>query len=712
METLDFKDNGYLKKKGIDEFTNHNIVNFKNDLLIPYTNFEIYPEYCGARTIGPEGRKGAIKGSTLKNAFHIHRYNPEITMYILGEGYHECCVAKNLFPEFNVLEVGPCNNVKNILAHLATNADNTIYVLGEHGSEKAYTDAYQTFPTINLTYPPDKSCKDFGDYFVKYGIDKTRESLLGLLTEQKELGYIPLGIEDVRPVFYSKIINTIVKKSPEERDALFRLCTNAPWTAHKVKKDVKETVISKLFMECAQSGTYTPDNVLPVGLWRYKKKYFYNDGNKVLVVEKENLKQIMYSQALKTDFLLHKVTNAAPIDIMNEFKAAQELTNLILLCDWVEPLYAKIFLGFLVQSYYAGSIQFRPHLWLMSDSSHAGKSWLSTWCTDYLVTNAFKRESGRSTSAGTAQAMSSLAGLLAADEFAEEGSAYNNDARKMIELLRSASTAQAPIVLGSPDQKPIRGHVKFSALLACIEGESLLKKQDFDRIIIIKFGKKKGNFEKDALPKFDKFIQDDKHLGFAAHAIKGWYLYDEIFHDIHVRLVEKYPEIGHKVRGLASIIAGYAVLHRNKGVVEEFLRELHQSKIIIPYILKREVVKEDMLETILRTTITDKYIATGDNSFKTTLAILKEASDNQIKALGMVLDLKKGQLKIYNCNFKNYIEKHLKLSIHFVYSQLRRSKYYIKDSNSYFDKRKTIYFLFDLKDYILERDEEKELLKK
>ena len=716
-KTNSFKDNGYLKQKGLLDFNNHDVVNvnymhYLNYLLLPYTNFDIYPALCGAKLIGPEGEKRAIQGSQFKFAFNAHRYNANLTSYIIGEGYPECCIAMNLLPYYNVLEAGGSGNVGNLLNILTQNPDNQIYVLGEYGSEHVYSELADTYPVIKVSYPPDKGCKDFGDYYLKAGANKTKEALLGILLEQNPLGYKPLGLEDTKPVFYSQILNGIVKLSAENTDSIFRFSTPNPAVAHKASRRVKLAAISKLFMECAQCGSYTPDNVLPVGLWRYKQDYFYNDGSKVIKLIDDKLQLVSYSETIRADFLLHKVPEAVPIDINHEFTAAEELVELISACDWLEPVYAKILLGFLIQSYYAGSLTFRPHLWIMSESSHAGKSWLSNWCTTYLVTNAFKRESGRSTSAGTAQAMSSLAGLLTADEFAEENTAYLSDAKRMIELLRSASTAQAPIVLGSPEQKPIRGHVRFSALLACIEGEQLLKKQDFDRIVVIRFGRKKGGFEEKIMPRFEDFVSKHKHLGFATTALKGWKMHRKLCSELHINLASKYEEIGHKSRGLASIIAGYAVLHNSEHVIEPFIKELGESKIIKPYIISADLIKEDMLERVLRMSIQEKYVDASNNTFNTVLNILRAAPDHQIPALGLKLIIEKKQLNLYCNTFRNFNEKYLKLDIHYLYKQLEASKYFVKIGNSNFcSKQKTRYFQFSLKDYMIDKKEETEFLK-
>ena len=718
-ETGKKQDNGYLKRKKLTGFNkelfNIRLIDYKfpkkttamkNLLLIPYTTFELYPTYVAGKLVAKDGSKYSIPKSKFKAAFHAHRYNKHILSYIIGEGYPECCIAANLFGNFNVLEAGPVSNVKNLLLNLTKNKKNVIYVMGEHGSEDMYEPLREAFPTVRVSYPPDKDTKDFGDYFIKAGLNKTKDAILGILLEQKALGYKPLGTENEQPVFYSKVVNSIIKIKFERVDTVYRLATNEPENAHTVDLKIKKALLSKIFMECAQSSTYTPDKILPVGLWPYKSQYFYNDGTKVLEVKKEDLQILHYSDVIKSDFLLHKVANSLPIEPQMHYNHAKELTDLISLCDWENDLYAKILLGFLIQSFYSGSIIFRPHLWIESETTHAGKSWLSSWCGKHLVLNSFKRESGRSTSSGTAQAMANLAGLLVCDEFAESGSIYKAETIRMIELLRSASTATNPIVLGTPEQKPILGHIKFSALLSCIEGQEYLKRQDFDRIVFIKFGAKKGSFESTAMPKFRKFIEDGKHFGFASHALKGFYMYQPLYDKLLIYLTKRYPKIGHKARGLASIIAGYAILYRTDKVIKPLLEDIHKSSLIKPFM--QDVKEEDIIEKILRTVIIEKYIYVGDNTYRTILELLEAEVSNTIISLG--LRLKKTTLKIYACEFRNFNDRYLKLPIHFLYKCLKSSKYFVNKSNSYFNGKKTLYYEFNLKNYIVEKRSAEETL--
>jgi len=704
-----FKDNGYFKKKkllGFDiaayKLANIDYQSHNNMIGVPYTNFAVYPSIIGVKLIGANGNKMALPGSLFKEGFHAHRYNPETTSYILGEGFPECCVAKHVITNFNILEVGSVNNMENIIKILCKNSSNIIYVMAEHGSEKIYDTLASKYPSLKVNYTPYKTEKDFGDYYIKAGLEKTKDAILGLLFEQSTLGYKPLGIEGTGAVFYSKVINDIVKLEPEHFFKVYRLVTKNPWDAHTVSKKTKEKAAAKLFMECAQYGAYLPDNVLPIGLWKYGRDYFYNDGTKVLKVNDNELLVLPYSDVIRSDFLLRKIPSKCPIEPFETFKGKNDLEKLFELCDWEEPINAKILLGFLVQSFYAGCLDFRPHLWIMSDTTHAGKSWIASWIFKNLIPNAFSRESGRSTTAGASQDMANLAGLMVCDEFAEKGTAYAKNAVQMIELLRSAATAQAPIVVGTPEQKPIKAYIKFSALLACIEGEDLLEQQDYGRIIFIRLGKKKGSFEKDRMPVFAKFLDMNKHKGFAAHCLKSFRYFLKIRPELLIRLTAKYPHIGHKARGMATVIAAYAAYYRDKSKIEPFLNEIETSGILRSYeiraALKNE--KEDLIERILRITIRERLVSTGDTSIQTVLQILtSKYNTNALKAYGIVMK-KDIFLNIYCSEFNNFNEIYLKMSRAHLYKMLATSKYFKRVSNSYFNKKKSRYFQFDLSNYL------------
>lgn len=687
------KDNGYLKGKGLWKFSPDKFKtkvveydNSRNLLMVFYTTFDLYPKPVGAKLINSKGGKFSVKGSTMSGAFHPHKYSESNTMYILGEGYAECCVASNLIDNANVLEYGSCNNAIHIINQLDKEAN--IYVMGENDSKEFYDELAKKYTNIKVTYPPDKDCKDFGDYFQKQkDFNSVREAILGGTIGQEGQNYKPLGMFDINPMVYSKVLNNVVKLNLNNLDDVLRVCFKAE-DIHDIKVADKRFFANRVFLECAKSGSYSEDRNKPIGLWKKdENEFYYNDGTNVFKVGKEKLELNSYDSVIDNNFLLCKIPSYGTLNFGKEFTKINELIKLMEGCDWEHDCYGSLLLGFLTQSFFAGSHSFRPHMWIRSDSTHAGKSWLGEWVSKNLIKIYFARESGKSTSSGAIQGMKNLAGFLFCDEFAEKDTAYAKSAKEMIEALRSASTSFAPVVMGSPEQVHKKLLVRFSALMACIEGEEFLKQQDFDRIIFVNLTKKKGGFEEKLLPKFKEFAKNGDGEGFAAHCLKGYYLFDEWYDKLHIYFTKKYPEIGHKARGLASCIAGFGVLTRSSEKMKQLCKAIEKTSVIEPFVVKED--REDYLDSILRTLIKGSLIGHmySDSSLR---QALKDV--DSIDAFG--LRIERGMLVIYATMFKNFIEKYLKTTPHFVYKRLRKSKYFSKESNTTFNgvKTRTLYF--------------------
>ena len=692
------KDNGYLKSKKLDVFDTslikaRTVVSKGEDtLLIPYTTFDLFPKFVGGKLISPTGSKYCVKGSTMKGSFHAHSYNEKYEMYFLGEGYAECFIASNLLSEVNVLEVGACSNMKNILSQIPE--DKTVYLLGENDSKSMYNKLYEEFKSrgnITLVYPPDEKCKDFGDYFEAYGIDKTKVSLLGGDFKQDTGFYKPLGIQNAKPMVYSKILKDLVEINPNNLEDTLRYCDDVK-NIHLLDLTSKRAFVNKIFLECAQLGPLSNDNKLPIGLWKNKdNKYYYNDGQKLLLVEKESLKVVPFEAVTNSDFLLCKVSGFRPMNISKEFTKKKELVDLISLCDWENDYASPLIIGFLAQSYYAGVHNFRPHLWLNSKDPHSGKSWLSSWMKTNLVKPSFGRESGKSSPAGTTQGMQNLAGLLFCDEIGESGSSFKRDNAQMIEILRSAATATDPIILGSPEQVPKKLSIRFSTLLSCIDGKDALREQDFARIIFVNFGKKKGRFEDKSLPKFETFAEEGHGEGFSSHIIKGFYMFNPLYKKYLSKLANEYPEIRHKARGLASCIAGYGVFMRDELEAEKLYKMVKGTDLTEGFEVYEET--EDIVDQVMRTLINSNDVGGLVNEGNKVLAdILRE--DGSFGNFGIMYEDKK--LTLFTNMFRNFIEKYKQRhSVYRVMNQLRNSKYFLKDSNSTINGKRSRTLVFD-----------------
>ncbi len=688
-------DNGYFKNKEMLEIFNRNNqfikVNKNNNLIIPYTTFDLYPAPVGAKIIKPDGSKLELKGGKLKGAFHPHRFNKELSQYIIGEGTAECILAKEFINDANVLEVGAAYNIDLVLSQIPKNS--IIYLMGDHGSEGLHAKLKAKYPTIKITYTPDKKYKDFADYF-KVLKDKSniQQLILGQSLDQKVSEYKALGVEDTNVVIYSKLLNKIVIISPGNVDELLRICMPG---SEELKISDKRIICNSIFYEAAKLGSYDSNNVKPIGLWKNKKnKAYYNDGHNVYEIKEEKIVKKHYEDVLSNEFLLCKINGSGKLNTYSEFNHIKQLEQLFAACDWIQPeISSKLLLGFLAQGIFSGVSTFRPHIWLQSEQSHAGKSWISSYIAKNLISICGKRESGESTTKGTGQLMQNLAGHLFCDEIGEKDSAHAKDNKMMIELLRSAATAENKITVGTPEQVAKQRLVRFSALLACIEGTELLKKQDYDRIIFLRL---KHNPNSVFMSKYyDKFKEfENKRLGegFMAHILKGYYLYENAYINYYKKLNNEFPDIGHKARGLAACIAGYLVYTRSEEDAKFLYKKIKNSSFVESY--DEFDPNNDIVNELLSTIIPGKLLGSYVSDQSVMDYLTEDGDEGLIHNLG--IKIKDGNLILYRNMFDNFINKFSNNTKFGYYNILKSSKFYVKESNSRFSSRATRCLIFDI----------------
>ena len=389
----------------------------------------------------------------------------------------------------------------------------------------------------------------------------------------EDVKYKPLGFMEDKMYVYSKHLKTVRCLSPDKTDDVLRSCIRTHGF-EEMPAIEKRRIANLIYDECVRVGQYQPEAVLGVGLWEADGSYYFNTGNKMYKKVDTELLPIPYANILKNNFL--------PIKTRTEFKTLPQtdikdyltkLEGVLRDCDWVHPFYGSVLLGFIAQSYYAGCIEgVRPHLWILSKGSTQGKSWLSGWVKKHLVPHAFTREGDFSTPAGSRQAMANNSVLFIADELGEKGTSFKQNALMMLQLLRSASTAKSPVILGTAEQQVILQKVKFSALIACIEGRGLLKEQDFYRFVFLTLQEgDKERFNKEMLPRFNA-LQDGTGLGFAYHAVARFHLYQKYYGEFETTLSSLAH--GHRIRGLASILAGYSAIFESKEKGYALLEEL------------------------------------------------------------------------------------------------------------------------------------------
>lgn len=684
--------------KGLDSFVSDSILwrVYNNEIIVPYTNFELYPKWIGAKRYPV---KKSVHGSIMKACFHPHTYDKAHETWVLGEGFKECLIASRVIESANVLEVGGCGNMSSIIKQIPK--EHLIYVMGENDSKDFYDELAEKFKHIKVTYP--SKGKDFAD---QYLIDKDVEILslqiTGSSIEQKDVKYKPLGQENLRACIYSKLTKHVHKIDPSNLDAIMRTCyRTSGW--EKLKRYDKQIMANKVFDECVRVGDYMSDYEFGIGLWKYKDNYYYNTGKKVYRVEKDALKLTPYEEVLNNDFLLvqqHSMQHSLSTEPFNP----HPLEKAIDACDWAVEEHSSLFLGFLVQSLYAGAIDFRPTLWIMSDASTAGKSWLTSWIKENVLLINRAQESGKTSAAGLRQDVANFSGPVFIDEFGEKASEYQSNSREILEMLRTAVTGRAPIKLGTAEQTAIRQRIRFSAILSCIDGFGLLEEQDYERTIFVKLlSRDKDRFYREVEPLFKEL--EGKQSGFISYALKRFHLYQDWLPRFREMTLKDLK--GHRFRGLASVLCGYAVFVDSVEAAEKIYEGLKRNdpEMFSSFYVGNE---NDLLDKVLNHLFSTRYT---DGGF----------SDGSLKRIQDHLDfLSKFGFKLNKEKTKLYIEP--KLTSQFLKTVkfdstvnpqglsrlLKNSKYYLGTTMTRFIGSKKSYCLeFDVS-YLCLRENENE----
>ena len=548
--------------KGLYDFIDKKNKNWliSDDIIYcKYTNIELYPYTLGIKKY-PD--KKSIYGSIMSGSFSAHRYSNQKKSFVIGEGFKECLIAQKIFSDFNILEAGGLYNIKNILEQLPEYS--IVYILGENDSKFEYNKIKADFPFVKIAYP--KIGKDFADqYLLEKDLNSLKESMTCTNVESGDVSYKPLGINGTNLYIYSKLTKSVHCFNPGEREHILRTCHSLTgWeTLRKSEKDIYSNMI---FKECVDEGEYSSENEFGVGLWNYKDKYYFNTGAQVYEVDESGVHLRRYEDVLKNDFLLVKKSTSQKFLPEDDKYDITPLENAIVKCDWKIPEHGKIFLGFLAQSYFAGSIDFRPTLWIMSDKTTAGKTWLTSWIIKYLAINSKIQESGKTSAAGFRQSVANFSLPVFIDEFGEKDSAYKNNTKEILELLRSAATGMSMIKIGQADQKEISQRIKFSTILSCIDGYELIGEQDYERMIFVKLiSRNKENFFNNVKPLFDACQKDQ--AAFITYVLKRFFLFKEYLNKFLQITISDFR--GHRFKGLASVLAGYSILKNSFNAGEE-----------------------------------------------------------------------------------------------------------------------------------------------
>lgn len=641
-----------------------------NDTIVAfYTNYIEYPSFLGAKTY-PD--KLCKKGSIMKGSYCVHSYSEHHKQWAIGEGLKECVVAAYVLEDYNVIEAGGLGNIQNILKALPN--EHTKLLLGENDSIEAYKKLVTLVINTSVVYPIAKH-KDFADQFkAEKCLDTIKSTLQGQDIRQETTIYKALGVRGGSFYIYIARENIVYECNDSKLDFFINLIQpKQEYNWLEWKSIQKKEALYSVRNECALVGQYNTDNEYGVGLWSYNQHLLYNTGSYLYKVKESGIRRVRYSDYLKNDFLLVKKENTQPklrkatFDPIPLMKAFQT-------CDWEYKSHGKVLLGFLMQSYYAGVIAFRPNLWLMSDSSSAGKTWLTSWIKRNLTIGAIVAESGKTTPAGLRQLMADYSTLLFVDEFGEANSPDKSNTFKILEMFRSTATGTNKVVLGTASQKPISQRLRLSAMLSCINGLECVEEQDYERLIFIRLLRKdKSHFYNVIEPAFNTL---PCQKNFASYSLSQYHKYVEYLPKMLLQ-TKRYLK-GHRIRGLASILAGYSaymddeeagnkllvqLLKEDTSMFEPF-RQLDESDIILKYfttiyndILTLGVDSARLNRTIYQGILRDDLSSWGVKIVGNTIAV------NPTSFYQFILKLDPANMKSIS---RSSFRQHLKQSLYII----------------------------------------------
>lgn len=217
-----------------------------------------------------------------------------------------------------------------------------------------------------------------------------------------------------------------------------------------------------LIAAARKKGPFQPDRVRGRGVWR--------EGDRIIV----NLGQPVESTR-------HLYLCFMPIDIVDggSFDTAR-LLRLLQAFNWRDPKDAMLMLGWLALAPICGALSWRTHLFVYGPA-RSGKTTLHHIAATLLEPVAVKAD-GQSSEAGIRQALGPDSLPVMLDEFESDHHAQRLQA--VLRLARSASSANTPVLRGTPEGKAMQFSLRTTFFFAAINPRGMTP-ADQSRIVML-----------------------------------------------------------------------------------------------------------------------------------------------------------------------------------------------------------------------------------
>lgn len=201
-----------------------------------------------------------------------------------------------------------------------------------------------------------------------------------------------------------------------------------------------------LMKACRRAGPFNPLRIRGRGIWLENGKVITNLG-----------------QPVESSKFLYLCFENIPLDDGQSFDA-QRLRNTLKLYNWRNPQDAGLLFGWLAMAPICGALVWRPHAFVYGPA-RSGKTTIHTIASIVLNPIAVSAD-GQSTEAGIRQTLGPDSLPILLDEF--ESDQNGATLRNILRLARSASSADTPVLKGTPEGKAMSFSLRTTFLFSAI----------------------------------------------------------------------------------------------------------------------------------------------------------------------------------------------------------------------------------------------------
>lgn len=269
-----------------------------------------------------------------------------------------------------------------------------------------------------------------------------------------EIGPIPLGYaKDGSFALRDQIRGLILLHSANQLlnfQTLIGLAPTEFWAEQYPAKDrpfLPMAAGEAVLQACREKGPFDPAVVRGRGVWRENDQTIVNLGGEV--PPDLNHTYLAFSRI--------NVPTHSEVD-------ATGLRDLIAQFPFKYPLDAELLFGWLCLAPLCGALEWRPHAFLFGPPN-SGKTTLHNLAANILKPMVISAD-GQSTEAGIRQSLGPDALPVVIDEF--ETDSHQSRLQGIMRLARSASSAESPLLRGTPEGKALQFSIKAMMLLSAV----------------------------------------------------------------------------------------------------------------------------------------------------------------------------------------------------------------------------------------------------